>query len=56
MTRMIEVPSALANQEACTEYSESEFEATQRDLGVLVSGQKKSLSAGLEYIGILPPE
>ena len=56
MTRMIEVPSALASPEERTEYSESEMDATHRDLGVLVNGQKKSISAGLEYIGMLPPE
>ena len=56
MTRMTEVPSALVAQDFSSAYSESEIDITHRDIGVLLHGQRKSITASLEYIGILPPE
>jgi len=56
MARMTEVASAFSTPEERAEYSESERDETHRDIGVLLFGPRKSITASLEYIGILPPE
>jgi len=38
------------------EFEQSELSMTHRDLGIVVGGQLKCVSASLEYLGILSPE